>query len=124
MILDLPCTGTGTLRRHPELKWRISEGEIGRLAEQAVRLLAGGAPLVAPGGLLVAITCSLEPEENEQVMERFLGDHADFSPLPLEGRLAGPADPWIAAPGLWRLPTGGDHDGFSVAVLQRADRRE
>jgi 16S rRNA (cytosine967-C5)-methyltransferase len=123
VILDLPCTGTGTLRRHPELKWRISEAEVGRLAEQAVGLLAGGAPLVVPGGLLIAITCSLEPEENEQVTARFLRDHADFSPLPLEGKLPAPAEPWIVAPGLWRLPTAGDHDGFSVSVLKRAERR-
>jgi 16S rRNA (cytosine967-C5)-methyltransferase len=60
VVLDLPCTGTGTLRRHPELKWRISEGEVGRLSEQALRLLAAAAPLVVPGGYLVAITCSLE----------------------------------------------------------------
>ena len=72
VVLDLPCTGTGTLRRHPELKWRISEGEIGRLASRRRALLEASAPLVAPGGLLVAITCSLEGEENEDVMARFL----------------------------------------------------
>ena len=84
VVLDLPCTGTGTLRRHPELKWRISEGEIGRLSRQALRLLDGAAPLVAPGGLLVAITCSLEREENEDVVARFLATHPELSPLPLE----------------------------------------
>ncbi len=75
VVLDLPCTGTGTLRRHPEIKWRISESEIGRLSRQALRLLEGAAPLVAPGGRLVAITCSLEPEENEAVVARFLATH-------------------------------------------------
>ncbi len=87
VVADLPCTGTGTLRRHPELKWRISESEIGRLSQQALRLLAGLAPLVRPGGLLVAITCSLEVEENEQVAARFLDAHPDFERQPLEGRL-------------------------------------
>jgi 16S rRNA (cytosine967-C5)-methyltransferase len=121
-VADLPCTGTGTLRRHPELKWRISESEIGRLSQQALRLLAGVAPLVRPGGLLVAITCSLEAEENEQVAARFLDAHPDFEPLPLDGRLDPPLSQGIVGPGAWRVPTGDDHDGFSVSVLAKARR--
>jgi len=119
VVLDLPCTGTGTLRRHPELKWRISESEIGRLSQQALRLLAGAAPLVRPGGLLVVITCSLEPEENEDVVAAFLAGRADLVRAPLAGRV----DPQLAAgilgPGCWREPTAGDHDGFSVSVLEK-----
>ena len=120
VILDLPCTGTGTLRRHPEIKWRISESEIGRLSQQALRLLAGAAPLVRPGGLLVAITCSLEKEENEDVMARFLATHPDLSPLPLEGLLENPVAASVTGPGAWRILTGGDHDGFTVNVLAKA----
>jgi 16S rRNA (cytosine967-C5)-methyltransferase len=120
VILDLPCTGTGTLRRHPELKWRISENEIGRLSSQALRLLDGMAPHVAPGGTLVAITCSLETEENEDVMSRFTATHPEFSLLPLEGVLETPVASGIAGPGTWRVLTGGDHDGFSVNVLAKA----
>ena len=116
VILDLPCSGTGTLRRHPELKWRISEGEIGRLMRQALRLLEGGATLVAPGGVLVAITCSLEREENEDVIARFLSAHPDFAPVPLEGTLAG----GLLDSGGWRVLSGGDHDGFTVHVLGKA----
>ncbi len=125
MILDLPCSGTGTLRRHPELKWRISEGEIGRLTRQALRLLAGGAPLVAPGGVLIAITCSLEREENEDVVSRFLTSRPDFAPVPpvLESPLAGSvlhsAEGSLDSGG-WRVLTGGDHDGFTVHVLGKA----
>jgi 16S rRNA (cytosine967-C5)-methyltransferase len=119
-VLDLPCTGTGTLRKHPELKWRVSEGELGRLAEQGGRLLAGAAGTVAPGGLLAAITCSLEPEENEAVVDRFLAEHRDFSPLDLAGRLPPPLDASIAAPGRWQVLPGGDHDGFTVSVLARS----
>jgi len=121
-VADLPCTGTGTLRRHPELKWRISESEIGRLSQQALRLLAGVAPLVRPGGLLAAITCSLEAEENEQVAVRFLDAHPDFEPLPLDGRLDPALSQGILGPGAWRVPTGDDHDGFSVSVLAKARR--
>ena len=122
VVADLPCTGTGTLRRHPELKWRISESEIGRLSQQALRLLAGVAPLVRPGGLLVAITCSLEAEENEQVAASFLDAHPDFERLPLDGRLDPPLIQGILGPGAWRVLTGDDHDGFSVSVLAKARR--
>jgi 16S rRNA (cytosine967-C5)-methyltransferase len=120
VVLDLPCTGTGTLRRHPEIKWRISEGEIGRLSRQALRLLEGTAPLVAPGGRLVAITCSLEREENEDVMARFLATHPELSLLPLEGLLESPVAAGITGPGAWRILTGEDHDGFTVQVLAKA----
>ena len=120
MVLDLPCTGTGTLRRHPEIKWRISEGEIGRLSRQALRLLEGAAPLVASGGRLIAITCSLESEENEDVMTRFLATHPELSLLPLEGLLESPVAAGITGLGAWRILTGGDHDGFSVQVLAKA----
>jgi 16S rRNA (cytosine967-C5)-methyltransferase len=119
VVLDLPCTGTGTLRKNPELKWRISESEIGRLAAQAGRMLDGGAPLVRVGGLLVAVTCSLEAEENEQVIERFLGATPGFAPVDLSAALGSPADRAVAGPGMWRLFPGGDHDGFTVHVVRR-----
>ncbi len=119
VVLDLPCTGTGTLRRHPEIKWRLSPEEIGRLTGQALRLLSGVAPVVRPGGLLVAITCSLEDEENEGVVARFLAEHPAFAPLDLAGALPAPLGAGVEGPGLWRAVTAGDHDGFSVNVLER-----
>jgi 16S rRNA (cytosine967-C5)-methyltransferase len=124
-VVDLPCTGTGTLRKHPELKWRISEDELGRLADQGGQLLAGAARVVAPGGLLVAITCSLEPEENEAVVDRFLAAQPDFAPLDLAGRLPPPLDAAVVAPGRWQVLPGGDHDGFTVSVaVRRPDAAE
>jgi 16S rRNA (cytosine967-C5)-methyltransferase len=119
VILDLPCTGTGTLRKHPELKWRISESEIGRLSRQAARLLQGVAPLVAPGGLLIGITCSLEAEENEAVIAEFLLRWPTFAPLELGPLLTPPVERWIFAPGAWRIFPSGEHDGFTVHVLRR-----
>ena len=119
VVLDLPCSGTGTLRRHPELKWRLSAEEIGRLSDQALRLLHSAAPLVGAGGLLVAITCSLEREENEDVVTRFLGSSGAFRRLALEERLPEPLRRWITGPGAWRLVTGGEHDGFTVHALER-----
>jgi 16S rRNA (cytosine967-C5)-methyltransferase len=125
VVLDLPCTGTGTLRKHPELKWRVSEGEIGRLADQGAAMLAGAAAAVRPGGLLVAITCSLEPEENEEVVARFLAAAAaDFEPLALADRLPPPLDRGIAGPGRWQVLPEGDHDGFTVGVLVRRGARK
>jgi 16S rRNA (cytosine967-C5)-methyltransferase len=118
VVVDLPCTGTGTLRKSPELKWRISEPEIGRLARQADRLLAGVAPLVAAGGLLVAITCSLEPEENEEVVARCRERRPELVPEPL-ATVGPPLDRWVAGPGCWRVLPDEDHDGFTVHVLRR-----
>lgn len=121
VILDLPCTGTGTLRKHPEIKWRIRASEIGRLARQAGRMLDGMAPHVRPGGLLCAITCSLEPEENERVVERFLARHPEMRPVDLQSVLEWPLDRHVVGHGVWRLDTADDHDGFTVHVLRRLD---
>ncbi|MEM1179324.1 MAG: transcription antitermination factor NusB [Acidobacteriota bacterium] len=123
VVLDLPCSGTGTLRKHPELKWRISPGEIGRLVRRAKRMLDGSVDRVAPGGLLVAITCSLEPEENETLVDSWRSRHPDLVPEPLEDHLRYPLDKAILGPGAWRLLTDGDHDGFTVHVLRRRDTR-
>jgi 16S rRNA (cytosine967-C5)-methyltransferase len=119
VIVDAPCTGTGTLRKHPELKWRLSPPEVSRLAAQASALVEASSALVRPGGLLVAITCSLEEEENERVMERLLSMHDDFHPAPLERCLGGATAQHVVAPGLWRVWTGDDHDGFTTAVMVR-----
>lgn len=127
VVVDLPCSGTGTLRKHPELKWRLSPEEVGRLADQGLALLAGAAPRVAPGGLLVAITCSLEAEENEAVVERFLETpegRDGFSPLPLADRLPPLLAASVVGEGFWRTMSGGDHDGFTVSVLTRRGKRE
>ena len=123
VVLDLPCTGTGTFRKHPELKWRISEDEIGRLSRTALRMLRGAVPLVALGGLLVAITCSLEQEENEAVVAELLAERPDLAPLPLEDLLEPPLRGMVRGEGFVRIFPGGDHDGFSIHVLRRASRQ-
>jgi len=119
VVLDLPCSGTGTLRKNPELKWRLTESEIGRLALQAEEMLTSGAALVAPGGVLVAITCSIEREENEAVGERFLAAQRHFAPLPLDDHLERALLAGVEAPGRWRVLPGDDHDGFTVQVFAR-----
>lgn len=124
VVLDLPCTGTGTLRKHPELKWRISEGEIGRLSRRAEAMLEGAASAVDEMGWLLAITCSLEAEENEDVVARFLARRREFELVDLHGLVPAPLDRWIRGPGLWRILPAGDHDGFSVHVLRRRTGRK
>ena len=121
VVVDLPCSGTGTLRKNPELKWRLSDREIGRLADQAGAMLKSAARLVRPGGLLVAITCSLEAEENEAVGERFLREHPSYLPAALGDGLDPRVASSIEAPGRWRLFPGGDHDGFTVQTFERAE---
>ncbi len=118
VVVDYPCTGTGTLRKHPELKWRWSESELERLAAQAQRLLAGAAVAVKPGGILVAISCSLEPEENEAVGERFLAAASGFRRTAAAGRVPPAAAAARSGVGIWRFLPSGDHDGFTVQLFE------
>ena len=118
VLVDAPCTGTGTLRRHPELRWRFRAAELARLASRAAELLAALAPCVAAGGRLVHLTCSIEAEENEEVAGRFLASHPDFEDDPLDELPPEAAGARFAA-GRWRVLPGDGHDGFSVAVMRR-----
>jgi 16S rRNA (cytosine967-C5)-methyltransferase len=78
VLLDAPCSGTGTLRRNPEIRWRLAADDPPRFAILQRMLLARAAERVRPGGRLVYATCSLEPEENEGVVEPFLADNPAF----------------------------------------------
>lgn len=78
VLVDAPCSNTGVMRRRPDLRWRIDEKEIARLAALQLKLLGSAGQFTKPGGVLVYSTCSLEPEENERVVEQFVGTHAKF----------------------------------------------
>jgi 16S rRNA (cytosine967-C5)-methyltransferase len=78
VLLDAPCSNTGVMRRRVDLRWRVSVQEIGRLRETQLRLLGRAASSLKPGGTLVYSTCSLEPEENRQVVDCFLNDRPEF----------------------------------------------
>jgi 16S rRNA (cytosine967-C5)-methyltransferase len=78
ILIDAPCSNTGVLRRRVEARWRVQPAEIKRLGKAQSALFAQAAPELKPGGTLVYSTCSLEPEENEEVVRRFLEDHPDF----------------------------------------------
>jgi 16S rRNA (cytosine967-C5)-methyltransferase len=85
VLLDAPCTGTGTFRRHPDGRWRLRRGDLRELVALQAGLLEAAAALVRAGGWLVYSTCSLEEEENEVQVERFLQDRAgewDLDPAP------------------------------------------
>ena len=119
VILDAPCTGTGTLRKNPELKWRVLPAEIERLGTQGLAMLEVASRRVRPGGLLCLLTCSIEREENSEVARRFLDRHPAFDLLPLEGALPPSMARWVKSPGCWQVMPRGSHDGFTVHVFRR-----
>ena len=79
VLVDAPCSNTGVMQRRPDLRWRIEEKEIARLAALQLKLLGKAAEFTKPGGVFVYSTCSLEPEENERVVEQFLGGRPEFT---------------------------------------------
>jgi 16S rRNA (cytosine967-C5)-methyltransferase len=128
VILDAPCTATGTIRRHPDILRLRLQQDIARMADIQRALLANAARLVGPGGLLIYSTCSLEPEEGEQQIAAFLAGTAEFRRLPVEARVIGADPAWISGEGGLRtlphhLPLEPAElsglDGFYVARLQR-----
>lgn len=121
VLLDAPCTGLGTIRRRPEIRWRRRPEDPCRAAALQRELLEGVAGAVAPGGLLVYSTCSLEPEETDEVLAAFLATHPEFrleDPRPALGQAADLVD----GQGCLRAwPHRQGTDGFFVARLRRGD---
>jgi 16S rRNA (cytosine967-C5)-methyltransferase len=116
VLLDAPCSGLGTLARHPDIRWRLGPADVARHAVRQKALLAALAPLVRPGGRLVYATCSVEPEETTEVVAPFLEARPDFDVEPLP-RWAEPfRQGGFAATGPPRRPG----DGFFAARLRRA----
>lgn len=115
VLVDAPCSGTGTLARHPDARWRLSEGDILTLSRVQNRILDGAAGIVRPGGVLVYSTCTLEPEENRERVESFLGRHPEFKVEEGEGIPATVRD----GPFLLALPHRMGTDGAFAARLRR-----
>jgi len=117
VFVDSPCTGSGTWRRHPDAKWRLTPQQLERRIAEQDAVLAGAAAFVKPGGRLIYVTCSLLAEENEDRVAAFVAAHPDFAAEPVD--LAG-AERWRTADGFLRLtPRRAGTDGFFVATLRR-----
>ena len=122
VLVDVPCSGLGTLRRNPDLKWRQVESAIEELCEKQRAILSGASRLVKPGGRLVYATCSLLDEENEGAVNGFLTAHPDFRRISATGALAKER---IVVPGgedLALVPHVHGTDGFYAAVLERVGK--
>jgi 16S rRNA (cytosine967-C5)-methyltransferase len=121
VLVDAPCSGLGTLRRDPDIKWRRQEAELPALAAAQTRMLHHAAAVVAPGGRLIYATCSSEPEENDQIVDAFLREHPAF--VTIDARQTHPALPGTVVDAGGRLRTSPDqHDleSFFGAVFERA----
>jgi 16S rRNA (cytosine967-C5)-methyltransferase len=117
ILVDAPCSGTGTLQRHPEIRWRLRPEQIREFPPLQQALLESAFQNLRPGGILVYSTCSLEPEENETVVHSFLNAHADASlaipETPSTQRLFSPAR------FLSLFPPETETDGFFAAVIRK-----
>ncbi len=124
VLVDAPCSATGIFRRHPDVLHRAHGGIVAEMADLQARILKRAAAWVAPGGTLVYATCSLEPEEGEAQIERFLREHPDYAIRAvtadeLPTGITPEPEGWVRTlPGM--LEQAGGCDGFFVARVQRA----
>jgi 16S rRNA (cytosine967-C5)-methyltransferase len=119
VLVDAPCSGMGTLRRNPDVKWRQQPEGIAELTEKQASILDGAARLVKFGGRLVYATCSLLDEENEAIVQGFLASHPDFELVPMHKVLAEQRISLEMGDYLKMLPHKHGTDGFFAAVLER-----
>ena len=119
VLVDAPCSGFGTLRRNPDLKWRQTEDSVAEIAQKQGSILAGAARLVKPGGRLVYATCSLLDEENDAVVDAFLAAHPEFRPVSAAEVLAQAKIPLDTGERLRLNPLDHGTDGFFAAVMER-----
>jgi 16S rRNA (cytosine967-C5)-methyltransferase len=117
VLVDAPCSGFGTLRRNPDLKWRHGPEAVGELAAKQRRILAAAACLLKPGGRLVYATCSILHDENDAVADDFQRQHSDFSPLSCAELLAAQRIALDTGPRLRLFPHLHGTDGFYAAAF-------
>ena len=119
VLVDAPCSGLGTLRRNPDLKWRQTPQSVDELTAKQTAILAAAARLPRPGGRLVYATCSLLAEENEAVVDAFLAAHPGFHRVPVREVLAAHGIALECGEDMRLLPHSHGTDGFYAAVLER-----
>ncbi|MBV9957697.1 MAG: RsmB/NOP family class I SAM-dependent RNA methyltransferase, partial [Acidobacteria bacterium] len=116
VLVDAPCSGTGTLRRNPEIRWRISSEDMIELSERQRRILSNAARTVRPKGRLVYSTCSVETEENEAVVAAFLQEQPEFRQVAVQAPPRLMSEDGVAAR-IWPQRDGAD--GFYLAAFER-----
>jgi len=123
VFVDAPCSGSGSWRRHPDTKWRLTPETLARRMADQDAVLDLGASFVKPGGRMVYVTCSVLPDEDEDRVAAFLARAPQFAATPAT---AGPElQAWLTPEGYLRLtPRTASTDGFFVAVLERRDDRK
>jgi 16S rRNA (cytosine967-C5)-methyltransferase len=115
VLVDAPCSGTGTLRHNPEIRWRLRPSDLDQLVDRQRKILDHASQMVAPGGCLLYSTCSLETDENESVSEDFLAHHDDFEVMPLRA-----TDGLVTKAGNVRTwPHRHSSDGFFATAFRR-----
>jgi len=119
VLVDAPCSGLGTLRRNPDLKWRQSPRSVEELRLKQAAILRAAANLLKPGGRLVYATCSLLVEENEDIVSAFLAERADFSPLDCAALMREARVPLDTGPYLRLFPHLHGTDGFFASAMIR-----
>ncbi|MCX8118103.1 MAG: 16S rRNA (cytosine(967)-C(5))-methyltransferase RsmB [Desulfobacterota bacterium] len=119
VLADVPCTGFGTLRRNPDLKWKKTERDVHRLSQLQFSILSSLSRYVKPGGILVYSTCTVFREENEGVVERFLQAHPEFRLESVMPYLPEKCHPFVQGGVLKTFPPRNGMDGFFVARLAR-----
>jgi 16S rRNA (cytosine967-C5)-methyltransferase len=125
VLVDAPCTGTGTWRRNPDAKWRIRPGSLAQRLKEQDEILETAKRFVKMNGRLVYVTCSLLREENEDRIAAFLENHSDFAAIPAADLVTAPRLPALAdfasrfGPGLRLSPLASGTDGFFIAGLRR-----
>ena len=117
--VDAPCSGLGTLRRNPDLKWRQTPSSIAEMSTKQGVILAAAATLVKPGGRLVYATCSLLEAENEEVVRRFLAGHPEFATCSAQEVLATQGIMIDCGERLRLLPHRHGTDAFYAVVMER-----
>ena len=119
VLVDSPCSGLGTLRRNPDLKFRQSPQSLAELTQKQTNILASASRLLKKGGRLVYATCSLLREENQSIVEDFLAAHAEFKLIPAGEVLTQQKIPLDMGDYLQLLPQKHGTDGFFAAVMER-----
>jgi 16S rRNA (cytosine967-C5)-methyltransferase len=119
VLVDAPCSGLGTLRRNPDLKWRQTPQSVAELTQKQAAILASAARLLKPGGRLVYVTCSLLPEENQDIVQAFLARQPEFELKNCGEILARQGIPLETGQYLQIAPHSHGTDGFFAAVMER-----